>query len=232
MVKFEEKLKSLCQTQSETSNPVSRQHCPSPEDLAFSFEPDCPLEIKTRIINHVFACPACRREFELLREARQFTNRLEKEVAPQKSGLPNRKISIFGLAFPWWKMASALMALLAILSVVYLGLNYLGSLKEERKTASADQVILQEEVSWPQPAVIKLAWKSAGEGLFYRVEVYDQNMYLLWQSPLTCENSLELPESVLDSLKDYQHFFWQLLIYSGENRVLESPVRKVSLVSQ
>jgi len=232
MIKFEKKLKKFYQTHLESSNPVSRENCPSPEDLAFSFDPDCPSETKARIINHVFDCPACRREFELLRGARRLINGLEKKVNPQKPGVLNRKISIFGLALPWWKMASALAAIFIILSVVYLGINHLGSMKEERKTLASDQVILHEEISWPRPAMIRLGWKSAGEGLFYRVEVYDQNMYLLWQSPFIYENSLKLPDLLLDSLRDYQYFFWQLLIYSGENRVLESPVRKVLLVSQ
>lgn len=232
MIRFEKKLKHLFQSQSASSGPVSRLNCPSPEELSFSFEPDCPPETKIRIIDHVFSCPACRREFELLRGARQLINRLEKKAPPQKAGLLNRKISIFGLVFPWWKMASALLAVFFVLSLVYLGLNYLSSMKEERQTESADQLVLREEVSWPRPAAVKLTWKPAGEGLFYRVEVYDQNLYLLWRSPRTHENSLELPEAVLDSLKDYQYFFWQLLIYSGENRLLESPVRKVRLGPQ
>lgn len=232
MKKFEKQLRELSRLEQGPANPVSRQNCPSPEDLAFSFEPDCSPELKARIINHVFDCPACRREFELLRGARQLINRLEKQVSPKKAGFLNQKASFFGLAFAWWKLASALVALFAVISLLYLGFNYWNSLKEERRTATSDRFVLYEEVSWPQPAAVRLGWKSAGDGLFYRVEVYDQNMYLIWQSPLISETRLDLPESVLKSLKDYQHFFWQLLIYSGENRVQESPARKVRLVSQ
>ncbi len=232
MKKFEKRLQQLSRTDPELKSPVSRENCPSPEDLSFSFEPDCPAEIKRAIINHVFECPACRREFELLRGARQFINRLEKRFVPPESGFLKKRLSFFGLALPWWKMASAFLALLAVFSLAYLSFNYFNSRKEERKIAATDQIVLYEKVSWPQPATVKLGWKSAGVGLFYRVEVYDQNMYLLWQSPLISENRLELPGPVLDSLKDYQYFFWQLLIYSEENRVLESPVRKVRLASQ
>ncbi|MCR4409738.1 MAG: hypothetical protein QHH43_06775 [Candidatus Saccharicenans sp.] len=232
MKRFEKRLQELARTDPELQNPIAREHCPSPEDLSFSFEPDCPPELKISIINHVSGCPACRREFELLRGSRQLIGRLQEKFTSPRSRFIDRRISFFGLALPWWKMASALVTLLAIISIFYLGFNHLNSLKEERKIATAEQVILYEEVSWPQPAAIRLGWKSARDGLFYRVEVYDQNMYLLWQSPLISENRLELPDSVLDSLKDYQHFFWQLLIYSGQNKVMESEVRKVRLVSQ
>lgn len=232
MKKFEKRLQELARTDPELQHPVSRENCPSPEDLSCSFEPDCPPELKTSIINHVSDCPACRREFELLRGARQLINSLEKKFAPPKSSFLGKRISFFGLALPWWKMVSAFVTLMAIISIFYLEFNHLNSLKEERKIAAAEKVILYEEVSWPQPAAIRLGWKSAGDGLFYRVEVYDQNMYLLWQSPLISENRLELPGSVLDSLKDNQHFFWQLIIYSGGNKVMESEVRKVRLVSQ
>ncbi|NPV83007.1 MAG: hypothetical protein HPY46_05410 [Candidatus Aminicenantes bacterium] len=232
MKRFEKRLQELARTDPELPNHVDRENCPSPEDLSFSFEPDCPPELKISIINHVSGCPACRREFELLRGSRQLIRRLEEKFASPKSSSPDRRISFFGLVLPWWKMASAFVTLLAVISLLYLGFSHLNSLKEERKIAAAEQVILYEEVSWPQPAAIKLGWKSARGGLFYRVEVYDQNMYLLWQSPLISENRMELPGSVLDSLKDYQHFFWQLLIFSGENKVMESEVRKVRLVSQ
>lgn len=232
MKKFEKRLQELARTDPELQNPVSRENCPSPEDLSFSFEPDCPAELKTSIINHVSGCPACRREFELLRGSRQLIGRLQDKFASPRSRFIDRRISFFGLGLPWWKMASAFIALLAIISLVYLGFNHLNSLKEERKIDAAEKLTLYEEVSWPQPAAISLGWKSARDGLFYRVEVYDLNMYLLWQSPLISENKLELPGSVLDSLKDYQYFFWQLLIYSGQNKVMESEVRKVRLVSQ
>ncbi|MCX8159875.1 MAG: hypothetical protein N3G18_02960 [Candidatus Saccharicenans sp.] len=232
MKRFEKRLQQLVRNEPEPQGPATRENCPTPEDLAFSFEPDCPLEIKTAIISHISYCPACRREFELLRGTRQFISRLEKRVAQPKPGLLKKRVSFLGLAWPWWKMASSFVLLIAILSMIYLGLNYLNSLKEERETMVADRIVLHEEVSWPRPAAIKLGWKSAGDGLFYRVEIYDQNMYLLWQSPPVYETRLELPDSVLESLKDYQYFFWQLLIYSGEDQILESPVRKVRLLSQ
>lgn len=219
-------------SESERQNPVSREGCPSPEDLCFSFDPECPPEQKSRIVDHVFNCPACRREFELFMGAHQLIARLEKKVPPAKSGTREKTTPFFGLTLPWRKLASTLVVLLVVISLIYLGINHWISLKKERKPAVADQIILHEEIIWPHPGVIRLSWKPVREEFFYRVEVYDQNMYLIWQSPLLSETHLELPGSVLDSMKDYQYFFWQLLIFSGENKMLESPVRKVRLTTQ
>lgn len=229
---FKTEIRELFRPEPELQEPVSRHNCPSPEELSQSFEPDCPAEIKIRIIDHVLTCPACRREFELLRGSRTFINRLSKIVARDHPGLAAKIILFFASSVSWWKAVTAAGLLLGILSLMYFGVSYWNNWNEERRAEAADQIVLSEEISWLQPSMIRLAWKTRGENLRYRVEIYDQNMYLVWQSPLLSETEVLLPDKVLEAIKDYQYFFWQLLIYSGQDKVGESPVRKVRLSSQ
>lgn len=229
---FETKIRELFSREPEPPGPVPRHNCPTPEELSQSFEPDCPVEIKARIIDHVITCPACQREFELLKGSRPFIDRLSKIMARDKPGLAGKMISVFTSSVTWWKTATAVVLLLGLLSLLYLGITYWNTLTEERRSEAADKIVLSEEVHWPQPALVRLAWKPRDGNFQYRVEVYDQNMYLLWQSPLLSETGVLVPDKVLEAMKDYQYFFWQLLIYSGQDKVSESPVRKVRLVSQ
>ncbi|MDH7493925.1 MAG: hypothetical protein QHH44_08550 [Candidatus Saccharicenans sp.] len=229
---FEIKIRELFRRGPELQRPVSRHNCPSPEELSQSFEPDCPVEIKARIIDHVFSCPACQQEFELLRGSRPFIDRLGQTLTRHKQGFTARIFSVFSSSVPWWKAAAAVVLLLGILSLIYLGITYWNNWNEERRAEATETIVLFEAVNWPQPALIKLAWKSSEQNVRYRVEVYDQNMYLVWQSPLLSETGVILPDKVLEALKDYQYFFWQLLIYSGQDKVSESQVRKVRLGPQ
>jgi len=64
-----------------------------------------------------------------------------------------------------------------------------------------------------EPLHITLSWQPAEEALFYQVEVFNQNMYLVWQSPPTTETSLRLPEKIAADLKNGNYFFWQILIF-------------------
>lgn len=141
-------------------------------------------------------------------------------------------VLFFTSSVSWWKVATAVVLLLGILSLIYVGVPYWNNWNEERRAEAADRIVLSEEITWLQPSIIRLAWKTRDENFRYRVEVYDQNMYLVWQSPLLSETEVLLPEKVLEAIKDYQYFFWQLLIYSGQDKVGESPVRKVRLSSQ
>lgn len=225
-------IRELFRPEPELQEPVSRHNCPDPEELSQSFEPDCPAEIKARIIDHIFTCPACRREFELLRASRTLTNRLSKIVARDQPGLISKIILFFTSSVSWWKAVAAVCLLLGILSLIFVGIPYWNSWNEERRAEAAAQIVLSEEITWLQPAMIRLSWKAREENFRYQVEVYDQNMYLVWQSPLLAETEVLLPDKVLEAIKDYQYFFWQLLIYSGQDKVGESPVRKVRLSSQ
>jgi len=57
-------------------------------------------------------------------------------------------------------------------------------------------------------------------------------MYLVWQSPPTTETSLRLPEKIAADLKNGNYFFWQILIFCSDERIIDSPVRKVRLTPQ
>ena len=232
MKRPENKIKKIFNSENLQPMAVSRGTCPSPEELVFSFNSEAPKELKQRIIDHVITCPACQREFELARGSRQFIQKLEKKVGSKKSNRAHKKGWFLFSVPPLWKAISASFLLLAVLSAIYLGLAHWNDLRIERQAKPIEVPVLTEEISWPQPAAIKLGWESPVKARFYQVEIFDQNMYLVWQSPPVSENRLELPDWLLESLKDYQYFFWQLIIFTAEKRTIESPVKKVKLPVQ
>jgi hypothetical protein len=227
-----DRIRKIFNSESLKSETGSRETCPSPEELVFSFNPEASTELKQKMIDHISTCPACQREFELVRGSQKFIQELEKKVVSRKSRTAHKKSWFFSSAPPLWKAISASVLLLAVLSAFYFGLDYWNNLRIEREAKLVETPVLTEDISWPGPAAIKLSWESPVRARFYRVEVFDQSMYLLWQSPPLRESILELPDSLLDSLKDYQYFFWQLVIFTNEKRTIESRVRKVRLLAQ
>ncbi len=230
--KNKKKMKKRLQQGPELLRVVSRESCPSPEEISFSFDPECPLEIKSKIVDHIAICPACRREFELLGAAHRLITDLQKITAVDEPEATETERKPYSLPFPLWKLTVASISLVVILILGYTGLNYWNSLRQERKTPPVEQIILSEDITLPYPTRIKLSWNPVEGTSFYRVEVFDQYMYLLWQSSAISGTSIELPAEVVDSLRDDDYFFWQLLVYSGENLITESPVRKVHLKPQ
>ncbi len=229
---FKKNMKKRLHQVPELLRVVSRESCPSPEEISFSFDPECPLEIKSKIVDHIAICSACRREFELLVGAHRFITELQKIMPVDEPEAAETKRKPYRLPFPLWKLAVTFVSLVVILILGYTGWNYWNSPRQERKTPPVEQIILSEDITLPYPARIKLSWNPVGGTSFYRVEVYDQYMYLLWQSPVLSGTSLELPAEVVDSLRDDDYFFWQLLVYSGENLITESSVKKVYLKPQ
>jgi len=122
---------------------------------------------------------------------------------------------------------------MVIFSLFYfLNLNDRKSQQVERNSREANDLMMSEEISQAPLVEISLKWQPVQEALFYQVEVFNHNMYLVWQSSPVTDTLIRLPKEISDNLKTNSHFFWQLLIYSPGERIIESPVRKVILGHQ
>ena len=232
MKKTEDRLRELFQLESTRDPLISRENCPTPEELVLAFDPTAPVELKLRIIDHVSICPSCQREFELVRGSQQVIQQVEKRLLIRKTSF-SQKLRFFFSPTPLLAKAAAAMILFLIaLSIIILTANYWRNMQIERKTEKLKEPVLFEEIKKTDQPTIWLRWKPAPGAIFYRVEVFDQYMYLIWQSPMLSEPGLELPEPTMKSLKDSRYFFWQLKIYKSDKKIIESHVRKVNLLNQ
>ena len=233
MKEKDQNLKNLFTSGLEPSEMVSRANCPVPEELAKFFDPQASLEFKSKIVDHLFDCPACRQEFELLRHGERLAAEINKQLLkPQKSFEPKLGSVFSSSLFLKWAGALVTTLLIAFCFFYYLNDTARKDQQIERKTQEIQNMMMSEEIIEFEPLHITLSWQPAEEALCYQVEVFNQNMYLVWQSPPTTETSLNLPDKIATDLKGSSYFFWQILIYCSDERVIDSPVRKVRLTPQ
>jgi len=66
--------------------------------------------------------------------------------------------------------------------------------------------MMSEEISQAPLVEISLKWQPVQEALFYQVEVFNHNMYLVWQSSPVTDTLIRLPKEISDNLKTNSHF--------------------------
>jgi hypothetical protein len=233
MKKEDENIKNLFLSEEQTETNKSRADCPAPEELARFFDPEASLDLKENIVDHLIHCPACQQEFELLRLAEKLVTEIDDQLLKPKKSFRLKLGSLLPSA-PFLKQAGiTLAAIMVIFSLFYfLNLNDRKSQQVERNSREAHDLMMSEEISEAPLVEISLKWQPVQEALFYQVEVFNHNMYLVWQSSPVTDTLIRLPKEIADNLKTNSHFFWQILIYSPGERIIESPVRKVKLGHQ
>ena len=206
-----------------------RKGCPSPEELLQSFSPEAPLELKKKIIDHITECPACRSEFELIMGSQQLAAQAEKLVSGKN--LPLLKIRSLGLFLGhYWKLAAAMSVLAAVIVILFYQASPWAFFHLERSTSRSLMFRMNENISY-QPLKISLSWEPVPGALFYRVELFDENMRLIWQSPPLKQPGVEVPADLI-SQNCSSHFYWHFLTFTSEKTPLESPVHKIQLSVQ
>ncbi|MBC7365021.1 MAG: hypothetical protein H5U07_10880 [Candidatus Aminicenantes bacterium] len=206
-----------------------RKGCPAPEEILQSFSPEAPLELKKKIIDHITECPACRSEFELIMGSQELAARAEKLVSGKN--LPLLKIRSLGLFLGhYWKLAAVLSVLAAVIVILFYQASPWAFFHPERSTSHSLMFRMKENISY-QPLKISLSWEPIPEALFYRVELFNENMRLIWQSPPLNQPLAEIPPELINQ-NCSPYFYWHFLTYTSEKKPLESPVRKIKLPVQ
>ncbi|HUM34970.1 MAG: hypothetical protein WBK32_01685 [Candidatus Saccharicenans sp.] len=228
MNKENQKLKNLFTAQGKPEEKASRVDCPAPEELARFFDARASLGLKAKIVNHLIDCPACRQEFELLRLGEKLVAEINNKLLKPKKPF-RMKLRLFFSSPSFLKQAAgALTSLMIIFCLFYfLNISERKSQQVERNLREAQNLVMFEEIVDSTPLKINLSWQPLEEALFYQVEVFNQNMYLVWQSPPTTETRISLPEEITSDLKNGSHFFWQILIYCPGEKTIDSAVRKM-----
>lgn len=207
--------------------PGDRKNCPPIEEILSSFSAEAGPELKEKIIDHILKCPSCQSEFELILKSREFASQVSEVLFPIH---PLRKIKEFFFWFPgrFWKFA-AVFSLAAILVItIYFQISGWNIFHAERGPARTDNFMMKEVIT-PTSQSIKLMWAPLPEALFYIVELFDENMCLIWQSPPEKETQLELPAAIIETIESKDYFYWHFRTWTHDKTIIESPVKKVFL---
>lgn len=211
-------LKELFQGYVASKKPSSRQGCPSPEDIARSFEQSAPTKMKKEIVDHLSECSYCREEFAIALELRKSgPGPLALQPAgsgPVKTGRP-----------ALWQMACLLLGVSLAFSSLVLMVHQ-RELEEIRRTGESGLGL-----SFPRPGQtlsgpIVFRWQPTPDSDHYVLELFDEALLPVWTSGQIRDVQLSLPPEISAGLKPGKAYFWMVTAYSGEATMAESDLAR------
>jgi hypothetical protein len=192
--------------------------CPPVEGLRKAFETATPRRVKGEIVDHISDCPDCAREFEFIREARP----MEKELAALIHKLARlRRPPVLFLPRPLRSYAiGVLMIAVVITGVVVHKHDRARDEGRSRSTSIPESLAPAGHIAAPPPLIFR--WKPVIRAVSYVVEVYDDALQPVWESPPVSTTAAILPDPIRASLSGDKNYYWLVLAFDSEGKIGES----------
>jgi hypothetical protein len=235
-----DELRSLYRGYIDGQGPSRRRRCLGPKDWKDLFDPRTSEALKGRLVEHVTRCPDCVRKFELFLEMERAKNGLAEAVGglvgETRGAAPSAlRASGTGIVRTFrWRFAAAFAALaVASLTLVVL-LTKDRSVPLSPDVTRGDQIV---EIKLLKPldqvkkkGSLEFAWASPLRLENYRVDVYDDALVLLGQSPPVSQTRWTLPREILDTLEYSKRYIWMVSGSQPSGERIESPFGTFKLV--
>jgi hypothetical protein len=224
--------------------PLSREKCPSPEELLNIIMASASSRKKERIIDHITNCAYCAQEFsfflDISREERRLLVEIERllqqkdqiQIFETKSGsspILRRSKLIRFLLFRKF-------ALIPLLAIIFISLMILAtnrliiSKKNEERGRLPEQIQLiapTHEKAAQAPLIFK--WKEVKYSDHYILEIFDEALSPLWKSSGILGDSYQLPPEIAAKIRIDTTYFWMITVYLVDGKVIESSLEDFSL---
>ena len=197
---------------------AARRGCPPVEDLRDAFEDTTPQAAKDEIVDHISDCSDCAREFEFIREVRAR----EKELAAGIRELTrHRRPSILFLSPPLWSYALGMVMIAIVISgVIVLKHDRAQDEGRSRSTTIPEALAPSGHVEALPPLIFK--WKPVIRAVSYVVEIYDESLRPVWESPPVSTTAATLPDPITETLSGDKNYYWSVLALDSEGKIGES----------
>ena len=220
----------------------SREKCPPPQDLYASLEPRTSRRSKKNIADHLTRCKPCLEEFRILLalyvQKQKTVHDIYRLIAPAQEKSCSRPQASFHHQNPTsfrrtvrgraWLIAAPVLlaAVLAFVAIFYMPISLTNTADQRERSASAEELTLVYPASGNECARSALAfkWTPRKDADYYRLELFDESLRSLWQSPCLFEPSIIPPPEVVQSLLSKKKYFWMISAQNSDGRRMESPL--------
>lgn len=218
-------LRELYQGYAESRFLADRKDCPSPEIMADTFISSTSRRRKKRIADHITQCSFCREEFMFIMKLQELAvkpDELTREEAPINNRIaPVRgRIGAFVLK---WHYACAILGM----GLIAFSLFMPRQLNQGSKAPRSNEMslgLLYPTSSHNLLDKLIFRWQEKVEIQFYVLELFDEDLILLWTSPDMHEPEVELPPDIVLKMRTGGYYFWMVTAYSETGRRTESPL--------
>jgi len=204
--------------------PASRNRCPSPEDLYACCEPRASRRLVDRITAHLAGCRLCLEEFRSLRLVsirKRRTLQAIRRVIAARGGATRSAPDRPGVRRAWSAAAPLLAAsLLALLLIVSKPVSVREAGDRLERTAGGGGVTLLHPAGGEEcrRSGLKFEWAPLREADCYLLELFDEHLASLWQSPSLFKPSIIPPPDVVRGLRPGRTYFWTVTAKTSDGR--------------
>lgn len=225
------------------STPLSREGCPSEEEILQVFEKSISTKKKEDVIDHVVKCAYCLQEFELLLGLVRDENVAAKEISeflrgkrrkPAPSGKKHKMGSIISVSIPQrsnlWKLVAVPMAILIIAGFFLISIRtFLKPRPNEERGRWRDQVRLISPIQGQSIHRPGFRWQKVGRAQFYQLEIFDETLLPVWKSPQIVDFSFRLPPEAEKMIEGNRIYFWMVTAFLDDGVRRESTLESFTL---
>jgi hypothetical protein len=223
-----DRLRALFQGYAASRRPADRRGCPSPREIARSFEPSLSRRRQRAIVDHISECPGCQEEFRIFLAQKRTEDASPDSVGPDIAGSHRRSS---GRSRRWsrpvWQGASVLagigLSLVATLVIVR-------NMKEaDVVRAGAPSLVLRSPKAGQtlsRPIVFR--WDRHPDIESYVLELFDERMLPVWTSEAIQRHTLAVPSEVASSFRTGT-YYWMVTGFTAESRRIESGLSRFTL---
>lgn len=197
---------------------ADRGGCPPIEDLREAFEDATSQAAKDEIVDHVSDCSDCAREFEFIREVRAKEREL---TAGMRDLIRHRRPPISFLSRPLRSYALATVMIAVVISgVIMFKPDRAQDEGRSRSAAIPETLAPSGRVEAPPPLIFR--WKPVIRAVSYVVELYDESLRPVWESPPVSTTATALPDPITEALSGDKNYYWSVLALDSEGKIGES----------
>ena len=199
--------------------PRSSDHCVEEGHWPDFFGGRLSRSSRGKLIDHITSCAACAREFELFLEMERAKNALAAEIGnlvrsgqeppgPAIDRRPSRRFHFrweYGLAFS----GIAILALVLALSLVRRpGIPAIPDVTRGNQPAEIELQRPLDESTRTQG--LEFRWKSRDSYESFVIEIFDDSLRRIWQSPPLTQSRLFIPKEIFDPLENGKTYYWMV----------------------
>ena len=210
----DKELKCLYQSYVETLTRDSRSSCPSYEDFLNALDPSSSRKAKDAFVEHLSHCAHCAREFQLAREVFKKQNSMISDHALSRANYFVHIRTVISSAFQKHlrKLAPALlMTGLAVFCAIIS--PPLSRLIDGHGRSICIPVRLRPLESSYLGNSLKFKWSKLPEA-HYVLEIYNESLELLWESPKLFTREYILPRHIQGKLHPGEKYYWAVTAIS------------------
>jgi hypothetical protein len=228
--------------------PSSRKNCPSLKRIIDIFSPNSSQKQKTKIIEHITHCAYCAQEFDfnlqIFRRELSLTNQIDHLLAIEKEIISVNKESnqaysptkkkqrLFFPRFSWKFAASLITVALIIFSLSILSiknsLHFFAKKEDRGKSIYLIHLIEPVDKTFSKSS-LGFRWSEFKDAKYYTLELFDETLLRIWESPKIYNNQCTLPYEIAKKLTAKKSYFWMVTGFSQEGKQVESNLEEFSL---